>query len=130
MDIVALSDAAGVEDRFIVALAGAESTCGKNTSATWDQYNARSDSTHCAILAGDCQKVNPFATFSQALLAAINNIIDKNYFNAGLTTTDAIYKKYSNGGSPNLLDTIYLQQMGGGLVPGNPKEVDVARCID
>ncbi|MGA2883499.1 MAG: RHS repeat-associated core domain-containing protein, partial [Bryobacteraceae bacterium] len=128
--IVSQSDAAGVDDRFIAALAGAESTYGKNTSATWGQYNAWSDSQHCAILSGDCQAVNPFSSWSQAISAAIGNITGKNYFgaNPSLTTTDSIYKRYSNGASPSLLNTIYLNQMGGGLIPGNPKEVDFARC--
>jgi len=130
--IVALSDSDNVDDRFIVALSGAESTYGKNTSATWGQYNAWSDSTHCAILSGDCQTVNPFTSWSQAISAAVGNITGKNYFgaNPSLTTTDAIYERYSNGGSPSILNTIYLNQMGGGLIPSNPKEVDFARCTN
>jgi len=128
--IVAESDSAGVDDRFIAALAGAESTYGKNTLKTWGQYNARSDSQHCAIKAGDCQAVNPFSSWSQALSAAITNITGPLYFGAGLVTTDAMYELYSHGGSPSILNTIYLNQMGGGLIPGNPKEVDFSRCTN
>lgn len=85
---------------------------------------------HCAEKKGDCQAVDPFSGWSQAPSAAIANITGKNYFgaNPSLSTTDTIYKKYSSGGSPDLLNTIYVNQMGGGLIPGTPKEVDFSRC--
>jgi RHS repeat-associated protein len=129
--IVAQSDAAGVDDRFIVALAGAETTYGKNTSATWGKYNAWSDSAHCSIKDGDCQTVNPFSSWLQAISAAITNITGSLYFGTtpALTTTDAIYYKYSKGGSSDLLNTIYLNQMGGGLLT-DKKQVNFSRCED
>src|SRR5579872_1236796 len=45
VEIVALADAYGVDDRFIVALAGVESIYGKTqqNSPTWGYYNAFSN---------------------------------------------------------------------------------------
>lgn len=86
------ADAAGVDDRFIVALAGAESTYGKNISATWGPFNAWSDSQHCAILQGHCQSVNPYTNGLQAIAGVILNITGSNYFQNAqgplVTTTD------------------------------------------
>ena len=64
-----------------------------------------------------------------AISAAIGNILGTHYFGANppRTTTDDIYKTYNPGGSPNLLNTIYLNQLGGGLIPGNPKAVNFSR---
>ena len=65
-----------------------------------------------------------------SISAAVANITDRNYFGASppLNTNDSIYERYSNGGSPALLNTIYLNQMGGGLLPRSPKQVNFSRC--
>jgi hypothetical protein len=130
MTIVEQSDNAGVDDRFIVALAGAESRYGTNIQATWGPYNAWSDSQHCKIVKGHCQSEDPLTSWTQAISGVIGNITGSLYFGANpqLTTTDAIYKRYSHGGSPDTLDQIYLLQMDGGLINGNKEEVNFARC--
>jgi RHS repeat-associated protein len=81
------SDTQGVDDRFIVALSGVESTYGKNL--TWGPFNAWNDSLHCASLTGPngekthCQVVNPYSNPVQAISGVINNITNGlDYFGA------------------------------------------------
>jgi hypothetical protein len=137
--LVTDADEEGVDDRFIVALSGVESSYGKNITATWGPYNAWSDSQHCALLQGHCQSVNPYTNATQAIEGVINNITNgPYYFQSGLVTTDAIYSVYCVGcsaGSPtgpwassdSSLNHIYLGYLGGGVL-ANPREVDFARC--
>jgi RHS repeat-associated protein len=139
--LVSAADAAGVDDRFLVALAGVETTYGKNITATWGPYNAWSDSRHCGILQGDCQTVNPYANGMQAINGVIANITGKNYFQNQtplVTTTDIYQKGYCKGcsaGSPTgpwaptdaSLNHFYIGYMGGGLLD-DPTAVNFSRC--
>jgi hypothetical protein len=53
------------------------------------------------------------------------------YFGSNLTTTNTIYPTYQGPGyqaALQTLNTIYVNQLGGGLVPGNNTAVNFARC--
>jgi hypothetical protein len=151
--MVTMSDAAGIDDRFIVALAGVESTYGKNTrAASWGQYNAWSNSTHCAALipGSHCQAINPYTSLLQALNSVVSLITGQSYFGAGLKTTDEIYGTYCPGCSAGYLgqrspvlgttrsvfatslNNLYLGYLGGGkpgtLIGGSNAPVDFSRC--
>jgi RHS repeat-associated protein len=111
--IVADSDLFGIDDRFIVALAGVESIYGKTqqTSPTWGFYNAFSNAAHCQALSAtsDCYKVNPYSNYGAAISDVINLITGGKYFGSGLNTVQSIYDLYNRVPSANQLVTIYQQ---------------------
>jgi RHS repeat-associated protein len=123
--IVYDADAAGLDDRFIVALAGAETTYGKiKHPRTWGTYNVFDNALHCDSLSNPmCVVVDPYTSYAQAISGVLAVLTGPLY--TGLNTTDTIFPKYSNGGSPGTLDTIY-QQLGG----TNTTNVRTARCPD
>ncbi len=123
--IVRAGDLNGIDDRFIVALAGAETTYGTRIDTKdWGPYNAWSLQTHKAD--------NPYDNWIQAIADVVNLIAtDSRYLPAGRNTTDTIYPVYQGPGYETglkNLNSIYLDNLGGGKVAGNPKEVDFARC--
>jgi RHS repeat-associated protein len=71
----------GVDPRFLVALAGAESSFGNNTNATWGLYNAFG-------WTGGTSWTN----WGQGISTVANGIAyGPNYFQAGRTSTNSIY---------------------------------------
>jgi RHS repeat-associated protein len=127
--IVTYSDTFGIDDRFIVALAGAESQYGKTqqTSPTWGFYNAFSNGSHCQALSAtsDCYKVNPYIGHGAAISDVIGLITGAKYFGSGLVTVEGVYDTYNRVPSSDFLTTIYDQ-----LVPGatNNTKVNFSRC--
>jgi len=114
--IVQDSDAAGIDDRFIVAIAGAETTYGNIKHAdTWGLYNVFDNSTHCVSLTNPhCAAVNPFSSY----VAAINNVTSligsgKPY--QGESSANDIFSTYTGGESTKTLDEIYQKQLKGNL---------------
>jgi hypothetical protein len=127
--IVTYSNIMGIDDRFIVALAGAESIYGKTqqNSPTWGYYNAFSNAAHCQALAAnsDCYAINPYANSGQAITDAINLLTGSKYFGSSLVTVGAIYQQYNRIPSGQFLAAIYAQ-----LVPNATvnNAVDFSRC--
>jgi hypothetical protein len=111
--IVTYSDNMGIDDRFIVALAGAESIYGKTqqSSPTWAYFNVFSNAAHCQALApnSDCYAINPYSNYGQATTDAINLLTGSKYFGSGLNTVGAIYQLYNRIPSGQFLATIYAQ---------------------
>jgi RHS repeat-associated protein len=128
-EIVEFSDAYGIDDRFVVALAGAESIYGKSQqdSPTWGYYNAFSNGSHCKALApgSDCYKIDPYTSFDAAIFDAISLLTGKKYFGSGLVTVGDIYKTYNRVPAADFLTTIYQQ-----LVPTATagSKVNFSRC--
>jgi hypothetical protein len=125
--IVQKSDAAGIDDRFIGALAGQES--GYGTKITRGPFNAWNNLAHTGR--------RPYSSWNDSLSGAVNLLTGSLYFGSGLTTVGGIYGRYDNSNlSTNpaypkqlqSLTNIYVNQMGGGLIVGNPQEVDFSRC--
>jgi RHS repeat-associated protein len=135
--IVYAADAAGIDDRFIVALAGEESQYGKTqqSSPTWGLYNVFSNASHCQALydKSDCYSVNPYGSYAQAISDVIALITGSGYFgnttkkgqSDPLVTVEAIYDKYNRVPSADALATIYQQ-----LVPkaSVTSKVNFSRC--
>jgi hypothetical protein len=119
--IVDDSDQSGIDDHFIVALAGAETTYGTNIRVRqWGRYNAFSNGAH--------RVSNPYANFTQAIEDAIQLLThDPRY--TSFSSTQSIYSIYEQGDvnktSPRqgTLDSIYGQQLGGDL-----SNVRIPRC--
>jgi len=117
--IVSASDAAGIDDRFIVALAGVETTYGTQSKypipqMNWGMYNAWNNGHQ------------NYGGWLQALAAVLANLNSPNYIN--LQSTLAIYSMWEEGGkavSPmqGTLDQIYGTQLG-----GNTSDVRFSRC--
>jgi hypothetical protein len=110
--IVQVSDAAGIDDRFLIALAGQESTYG--TNITKGPYNAWNNLAHTA-------KHNPYANWTAAINGVANLVTGKLYFGSGKTTIRSIYGTYDNSNlqqNPNYpkdlsgLTQIYKQLVG------------------
>ena len=120
-EFVEFSDIQGLDDRFIVALAGVESTYGKGQNpAGSGQYNAFSNGAHCAALGVNayCRTVNPYTDFGQAIAGAID-LIGSGAAYQPYSSTQNIYSIYERGdinvisGNQGLLDQIYGAQMKG-----------------
>lgn len=125
--IVDDSDLAGVDDRFIIALAGQESQYG--TNLTRGPFNAWNNLAHTA-------HHNPYSSWNTAIRGVVSLITGGLYFGSGRNTTDSIYGTYNNSNlktNPDFpkqlasLNSIYLGQLGGGLL-SNRIEVDFSRC--
>jgi RHS repeat-associated protein len=131
-EIVNRSFTAGIDDRFIVALAGVETTYGTNPK--WDSssaglYNVFDMGNHCATLGtlSMCTKVNPYPSY----IAAIDDVIGLFSRGAykGLNSLADIYNLFETGNvnttSPklSLLDTIYSNQLH-----GDPSDIRKNRC--
>ena len=106
MNIVTASDAAGLDDRFIVALAGIETSYGKNL--TWGTNNAFNNGH------------TNYATFGDAIASVINLIgFDPRY--TPYQSTRDIYAVYETGNinktssRQSTLDQIYGNQLGGNV---------------
>ncbi len=132
--IVTQSDLYGIDDRFIVALAGAESIYGKTqqNSPTWGYYNAFSNAAHCIALNpapcpnhSDCYAINPYGNYGQAITDAVDLLTGSKYFGKGLVTVGAIYKKYNRVPAGDYLATIYAQLVPNATVNNS---VDFSRC--
>jgi RHS repeat-associated protein len=127
--IVTYSDTKGIDDEFIVALAGAESSGGKSQqiSPTCGFYNAFSNAAHCQALAAnsDCYKINPYNSYEDAITDAINLLTGAKYFGNGLVTVGAIYQTYNRVPVADFLASIYKQ-----LVPTATvnSKVNFSRC--
>ena len=133
-EIVELSDKNGLDDRFIVALAGAETTYG--TSKTWDSatagiYNVFDNGAHCAGTKPNyfCKTVNPYSGYGQSIAGVIQLLGSGRAFQPYTSTRD-IFSIYERGDitktSPgqDLLDTIY----GSPQLQGNLSNVRKPRC--
>jgi RHS repeat-associated protein len=111
--IVAASDLSGIDDRFIVALAGVETTYGKTqqTSPTWGHYNAFNNSAHCAALSStsDCGKADPYSSYGEAITDVISLLTGGKYFGSGLVTPGTINSTYNRTPTTDDLVTIYQQ---------------------
>ncbi len=129
--IVTQSDLYGIDDRFIVALAGRETSYGTNplwNSTAAGIYNVFSNSQHCASVGvlSFCKKVNPYPSYGAAISDVISTISASPYYQ-GLQSSDDIYDEYNlggPGGPDKLLDVIY----GGTKLQGNLANVRFARC--
>jgi RHS repeat-associated protein len=130
-EFVEFSDIQGIDDRFIVALAGVESTYGKaQNPAGSGQYNAFSNGAHCAALGVNayCRTVNPYTDFGQAI-ADVINLIGSGKRYEPYSSTQNIYSIYERGdinvisGNQGLLDRIYGVQM-----KGDVSDVRKPRC--
>ena len=119
-EIVEFSDAYGIDDRFIVALAGIESIYGKTqqTSPTWGYYNAFSNGAHCIALNrnpgphhSDCYTINPYTSYDQAIFDAVTLLTGPKYFGSGLVTPATINKRYNRTPTTDDLVTIYKQMV-------------------
>jgi RHS repeat-associated protein len=122
--IVEMSDAYGVDDRFIVALAGAETTYGIHLNpGTWGPFNYWSVSSHKAD--------NPYGDPQSAIVSVVDIITtDSRYFRAGRNTTGTIYPVWQDPGYQQglrNLNSIY-HNLGGSSIPNNPTEVNFSRC--
>ena len=114
------SQAQGLDDRFIVALAGVESRYGTTQRpATWGAYNAFSNAAHCATLDNPhCYKVNPYTGFGAAI-DDVTTLIGSSPLYQGKNSTSEIYALYETGNantpsaSTPILDQIYGSQLGG-----------------
>jgi len=128
-EIVEFSDAFGIDDRFVVALAGAESTYGKaqQNSPTWGYYNAFSNASHCKALSpgSDCYKVDPYTSFDAAIFDAISLLTGAKYFGSGLVTVGGIYKTYNRVPAADFLTAIYQQLVPNATVDS---KVNFSRC--
>jgi hypothetical protein len=131
--IVHNSITAGIDERFIVALAGVETTYG--TSRTWDSktagiYNVFSSSIHCAALKPDyfCTKINPYTSYQQAINGTIQQLNARLY--SGLNSVVDIYNLYETGNVKTaapaldlLQNTIYKNQLH-----GDQSDIRQSRC--
>jgi RHS repeat-associated protein len=122
LTIVEDSDAAGLDDRFIVALAGAETTYGRiKHASTWGVDNVFDNTYHCYSLKNPlCVAANPYTSY-QAAVAGVTSQLDGTLY-AGLETANGIFKEYSGGGGPATLDKID-KQLG-----VDPSDVRAPRC--
>lgn len=98
-----------VDPRFIVAIAGAETSFGRNI--TWGQYNAWNWGWNVKDRTN-----SPFSSWGAGINSVTAGIAGKYYFQAGLTTTASIYPRYCQG--PDCLNglrniNIFLRQQGG-----------------
>lgn len=105
--------ASGVSPAFLVALAGAESSFGRNiTSGAFNAWNW--------FYNGPGQPA-PFSSWAAGINRVARGIAGRYYFKSGLTSTGAIYGRYCQGpdcvnGLRNL--NTFLMQLG-----GNPANV-------
>ncbi len=124
--IVQDADAAGIDDRFIVALAGQESSYGANI--TRGPYNAWNNLAHTA-------NKSPYGSWTAAINGVTNLLTGKLYFGSGKKTVSSIYGTYDNSNlkeNPKYptelsdLTKIY-KQLVGPTASGN-SAVNFARC--
>jgi flagellum-specific peptidoglycan hydrolase FlgJ len=136
-EIVSEADKAGIDDRFIVALAGRETSYG--TNPTWNSasagiYNVFSNSQHCAGPGlSMCQAFSAYSSYTSAIDDAVATISSSKYY-AGLNSADDIYNQYNYGalvnnagvpyGPDKILDDIY----GGSRLRGDLSNVRSPRC--
>ena len=119
------SDAFGIDDRFIVALAGVETTYGTNPN--WDSstagiYNVFSNGFHCAGLKANyfCRIVNPYSSYGQAIYDVIDILSSRREYKRYNSAAN-IYSVYEEGNvnkiapAQGTLDTIYGDQLHGNL---------------
>lgn len=137
--IVTQSDLYGIDDRFIVALAGRETSYGTNPK--WDSadasiFNLFSNSQHCATVGvlSFCKKANPYANYGAAVSDVISTIASSPYYQ-GLNSADDIYNEYNSGaltnpktGVPYGPDTLLDQIYGSKSLAGDLSDVRFARC--
>lgn len=115
-EIVQDSDADGLDDRFIVALAGVETTYGKYMN--WGANNAFNNGH------------TNYPSFAQAIEAVINLIAYGQKY-VKYQSANNIYSVYEEGNvkkkapAQGTLDTIYQNQLGGNL-----SNVRTPRCPD
>jgi hypothetical protein len=95
-----------VDPRLIVAIAGAETTYGKNLCADFNAWNW--------FFAGSCAP-SDFASFDRGI-EIVSKFMRKSYFLAGYTTVEQIQTKYCASGCehwvPNVMK-FYRDEMGG-----------------
>lgn len=130
--LVSASNQAGIDARFIVALAGAEATYGINTiKEVVGEFNSFSSQFHCAKV-GDpratfCWGEDPYQSHLEAIQDVIDTLSSARY--RSYNSTQNIYSLYERGhisnisGNQKLLDTIYRDQL-----KGNIQNVRVVRC--
>ena len=129
--IVTEAELANLDDRFIVALAGAETTFGATAnevlqaqhSQSWGFYNSFDNIFHCAQLGTNayCSIVNPYAS-SIAAISDVVTTIAYGFPYAGLSSVGAIFDTYSGHGNPSNLN-IFSSQLG-----VDPSNVRRTRC--
>jgi RHS repeat-associated protein len=128
--LVTESDTGVIDDRFIVGLAGVETTYGTNQDgrALWGRYNAFDDGGHCNVVKRPrCSAANPYPGWGAAISGAIGRLDSPRY--SLFNSVQAIYNTYEEG-NPNktspklgLLDQIY-----GAQLKGNLDDVRFSRC--
>jgi hypothetical protein len=103
-----------VDPLFLVALAVAESQAGMNL--TWGPYNAWNIRARGPEYEGKGKKP-PYTGWTEAINAVTDLIAGSQYFGAGLTTTETLYKTYEGTNYRKGLRNVNtaLRQMHGDL---------------
>jgi len=123
--IVVDSTVYGLDDRFIVALSGVETTYGTNPS--WNSgsagiYNVFSNGLHCAAPGlSMCRNFSkPYASYAGAIVD-VTSTIGSSQLYSGLNSAQAVYSEYEEGNvskpapMQSVLNTIYGTQLNGNL---------------